>query len=129
MKLIARFTNEKINDWALAQWTGQFKGNDRTGTTIYLFGLRGQKPRQSDSTKDFTKREHGWGLDFETETDNLIVDRVCAGTVVKFDQHPLGREPGRIPSTDWSFRDFLSVMFLREGKQRALNCYICLLRI
>ena len=117
MKLIARFTNEKINDWALAQWTGQFKGNDRTGTTIYLFGLR-------------TKREHGWGLDFETEKDNLIVDRVCGdGTVVKFDQHPLGREPGRVPSTDWSFRDFLSVMFLREGKQRALNCNICLLRI
>jgi hypothetical protein len=69
-------------------------------------------------------RKMGWGLDFTADDHNLEVDREHEdGSIGRFDQHPICRERGRLPSTDWSFRHFLSVMFLHEGKRQMKACF------
>lgn len=98
-KLLEKYTNNKITDHALARWLGEAK---QPGTTVFLLGLR-------------TGREQGWGWDFGDGHDAKVDHVHDDGRIVPFDQHPIGRKIGSVPSTDWSLRDFLAVMFLREG--------------
>jgi hypothetical protein len=119
MKSIAEYTGEdgdnagQITPFWLGGWSSKRKSTP--GTTVMLLGLRDDRAK------------YGWGLSFppgmEDEESNLVVDRLHEDgvSVVEFDKHPIGREPGRLPSTDWSFRDFLSVMFLKEGKKDHWN--------
>jgi hypothetical protein len=105
-KKIERLSGGEITQYSIGGWQRQ---GGASGTTVFLLGLRGlDGARQRIGWG-------GWGFDF-TDQHDLKVDRLGEdGARCPFDQHPLGRKIGHLPSTDWSFRAFLAVMFLQEG--------------